>query len=175
MSINLISWSRIMKYFVADLHLGDPSALKYRPEFRSLGYHDEFMLNLLSQLKPNDELNMVGDCLVGKHILADIKKIPCKKRLIIGNHDFEKSIKWNDLIGVVDDIQGGYRWPRHPYWITHIPVHPHHLRGRLNIHGHLHDDIIPDTRYINVSVEASKFRLVSHEEILDGRYRTYRV
>ncbi len=164
----------IMKYFVADLHAGDKSIIKYRPQFPTLGYHDEFIMDLLSKLKPNDELEMVGDCIVGRHMLEEFKKLPCRKRLIVGNHDFEKGIRWNDLLGVVDDIQGGYRWKGHPYWITHIPVHADHLRGRLNIHGHLHEVIIPDKRYINVSLEASGMRLVSHEEILDGSYRTYR-
>lgn len=163
-----------MKYFIADLHIGDPSALKYRPQFVSLGYHDEFMLNLLANLKPNDEVDFVGDCFVKPYVLPILAKMPFKKRLILGNHDLQKGIKWTDFVGVVDDIQGGYNWPGHPFWITHIPCHPDHLRGRLNIHGHLHDTIIPDIRFINVSVEATGYRLVDHEEILDGSYRTSR-
>lgn len=163
-----------MHYFVADMHLGDRAIIKKRPQFVTLGYHDEYVWNLLSNLKANDEVTFVGDCFVGRECPEILKKFPFKKRLIIGNHDFEKGLHYKDFIDIIDEFEGGWRWAKHPYVVTHYPVHPIGLRQRLNIHGHTHDTIIPDQRYINVSLEASGYRLVTHEEILSGDYRTFR-
>ena len=117
---------------------------------------------------------MVGDCLVGRSSLELIKKFPCRKRLIAGNHDFEKGIRFSDLVGVVDEVHSSYKW-RSRFNIVHIPPHADHLRNKIIIHGHLHEVIIPDPRYINVSLEATGFRLIQAEEIIQGSYRSYRV
>ncbi|ASU03523.1 putative serine/threonine protein phosphatase [Erwinia phage vB_EamM_RisingSun] len=165
-----------MPHFLgADFHLCDPSSLKYRKQFPSLGYHDEYVCDVvLAKLRPNDLLTMVGDCLVGKGAIELIKKFPCRKRLIAGNHEFEKGINFADLVGVVDEIHSSYKW-RGRFNIVHIPPHPAHLRGKTIIHGHLHEVIIPDPRFINVSLEATGYRLVQAEEIITGEYRSYRI
>lgn len=161
-----------MHYFCADMHIGDKNVLGYRPQFVTLGYHDEFMWDLLSKVKPRDEVTFVGDCFVGVECPDILKKFSFKKRLVIGNHDFERKLHYTKFIDIIDDFEGGWRWAKHPYIVSHYPVHPLALRGRLNIHGHLHEQIIPDKRYINVSMEATNYKLVTHEQILDGTYRT---
>jgi len=163
-----------MHYFCADMHIGDKSILQQRPQFVTLGYHDEFMWNLLADVKANDEVTFVGDCFVGAECPDILRKFSFKKRLVVGNHDFERKLHYRDFDGILDHIEGSWRWPRHPFLVSHFPVHEMALRQRLNIHGHLHEKIIPDTRYINVSMEAAGYRLVSHEEIIDGSYRTFR-
>lgn len=40
--------------------------------------------------------------------------------------------------------------------------------------AHLHDKVIEDERYIGVSLEQTGYRLIHHDEILSGSYRTYR-
>ena len=51
---------------------------------------------------------------------------------------------------------------------SHYPVHTQQLgsRYRINIHGHLHDEYIRDSRYINVCWDAN-LRPVAWDEIVD--------
>ena len=162
-----------MHYLVGDLHLGDPSVIKYRKQFPTLGYHDQYICDeVLAPLNKHDLLTMVGDCLVGSSSLELIKKFPCRKRLVMGNHDTEKKFNFSDLVGVVDEVVSSYN--SKGFTVTHIPIHPLHLRGRRNIHAHLHDQIIEDPRYVGVSLEQTGYKLITIEEILTGEYRTFR-
>ena len=161
-------------YFIADLHLCDPRVIKYREDFRTLGYHDEFICDtVLKNLRKNDTFSMVGDCIINDKSLELIKKFPCRKILYLGNHDLERRLSFSDLIGIVDDIRGTRNWSSH-FNVGHVPCHPDHRRNKVIIHGHLHDVIIPDPNYINVSLDATGFRLIQAEEIIEGTYRTYR-
>ena len=84
-----------------------------------------------------------------------------RKRLILGNHDdgkdpvlhkhFQKIMAWR-------------MFPEYGLLLTHVPVHPSTLEHKVfgNVHGHIHEkvvtiniqnQIIGDSRYINVSVE----------------------
>lgn len=52
-----------------DFHLGDPSIVRYRKQFPTLGYHDEFICDtVLAPLRKHDLLTMVGDCLVKENM-----------------------------------------------------------------------------------------------------------
>jgi calcineurin-like phosphoesterase family protein len=53
-------------------------------------------------------------------------------------------------------------------------MHPSQLRGRRQIHGHSHTEIIQDERYINVCWDLLKEGPVDFEMILSGEYRSYR-
>lgn len=162
-------------FFGADFHLSDPRIIKYREQFPTLGYHDEYFMDVvLAKLRPVDLLTMVGDCVINEKSLALIKKLPCRKILLMGNHDLERRINFSDLVGVVDEVKSSWKW-RKRFNVIHIPPHPDHLRGKHIVHGHLHEDIIPDPRYISVSMEATDYRLIQAEEILDGSYRTFRL
>ena len=39
------------------------------------------------------------------------------------------------------------------FWLSHAPIHPAELRGRKNVHGHVHNKTIIDPNYFNLSVE----------------------
>lgn len=157
-----------------DFHLGDPSIVRYRKQFPTLGYHDEFICDtVLAPLRKHDLLTMVGDCLVGAESYNLIKKFPCRKILILGNHEFEKQkTHFSQLVGVVDEIRAIWKW-RSGFSIRHEPVHPLQLRGRVCVHAHTHENVIPDPRYICLSLEQTNFRLIQAEEILEGTFTTY--
>lgn len=58
-------------------------------------------------------------------------------------------------------------------WLSHAPIHPAELRGKINIHGHVHDATItdenglPDLRYFNVSLENTGGRPIAHNVIME--------
>ena len=61
-----------------------------------------------------------------------------------------------------DDVMGGFSYKG--VWLTHIPIHPDELRGRPNIHGHTHNHIINDNRYLNVCMEQINYRPLEFTE-----------
>jgi len=59
--------------------------------------------------------------------------------------------------------------------ISHMPVHPSQLeyRANLNIHGHLHSHVLPDPRYVNVSMEQLEgWKPISKEKITSQTIKT---
>ena len=50
-------------------------------------------------------------------------------------------------------------------WLSHAPIHPEELRGKFNIHGHVHDNTLQDPRYANVSLENCNYTPVDFQDI----------
>ena len=61
------------------------------------------------------------------------------------------------------------------FWLSHAPIHPCELRGKRNIHGHVHQNHVMDehhkrdNRYINVCVENTDGAPVSLDKIRLGQ------
>lgn len=155
-----------MIYFTSDLHIGHYNIIKYRSSknFSSLKEHDEFMLNKISELKKRDILYIIGDFIFKSknydYYINEINKMSCRIKLVMGNHDDIRLYKENRI-----EIQ----LPIFSYkniWISHIPIHPNEIRNRLgNIHGHLHEEIIPDKRYFNVNIDVNNYEFVNFDYI----------
>ena len=54
-----------------------------------------------------------------------------------------------------DEVHSLYKW--HEFWLSHCPIHPDELRGKVNIHGHVHHATLNDKRYYNTSLENTGF------------------
>jgi calcineurin-like phosphoesterase family protein len=52
-------------------------------------------------------------------------------------------------------------------------MHPQELRGKINVHGHMHRDAIQDPRYVNVNVDFTGMKPVLLDDIKSGKYTTY--
>jgi calcineurin-like phosphoesterase family protein len=76
------------------------------------------------------------------------KKLNGVKHLILGNHD-EFAI--DEYFKVFNKVHGFVKYKG--CWLSHAPIHPNSLRGKINIHGHMHSNALDDSRYICVSVE----------------------
>lgn len=157
---------------VGDGHVSHKNICRQRPRFATVAEHDEFFWDLLAPLNYRDQLIMAGDMFFTRESLYKLKKFPFRKILVIGNHCTDHEPDARDLVEVYDDIVESKK--RNHFLITHSPRHPIALRGRLNVHAHMHETIIQDERYINVSLEATGYRLVDFEEIRTGEYRTFR-
>jgi calcineurin-like phosphoesterase family protein len=127
---------------------GDP----IRPNFSSTEEMDEHMIERWnSVVKDGDIVYHLGDVYFdqGHKVLPRLKG---RKRLLLGNHDNGKS-KY-----LQDNFQKILMWRMFPEFgllLTHVPVHSDSLgvKAQKNVHGHLHQNLINDERYINVSVE----------------------
>ncbi|WDR22119.1 phosphoesterase [Salmonella phage vB_SenS_UTK0009] len=164
--------------FWSDLHLDHPGTLRFRPWFKNMKEHDEYILDTLSKhIGKRTKLILLGDIAVGREGLAKLKSVihNVPNQLIMGNHDAERQgLRIRDLVDVYDDIQaldkqsGGGR----KFWLSHCPVHEAELRGKCNIHGHVHTNSVRDPRYVNVSFEMSKTP-IPLEDIVSGKYQTW--
>ena len=154
----------------SDLHLGHKNICKYRSGFEDAEDHHEFVLTRHKlTINKNDTWVCLGDAAFTEEWLYRLNEIKCRRKvLLLGNHDVEK-LHVRDFMEVFDDIQSlqarksfGVK-----YWLSHAPVHPDEMRGKkFNIHGHTHDHIIQDPRYVNVCVEHTNYGVVSVEEVL---------
>lgn len=153
-------------FFIADLHLGHKKAAQWRG-FSSIEQHDEYIINSCnSVLKKKDTLWVLGDVAFNKEALALLNEIRGYKKIILGNHDkypAQEYLKYaNNVFGVVK-----YK----NYILSHIPVHPCQFqRYKGNIHGHLHNNKLRDTKYFCVSCENVNYKPVTFEELERGKY-----
>ena len=122
---------------------------------------------------PHDKVYHLGDVAIAKRSLATLERLNGKKVLIRGNHDI---FKLNDYAKYFYDIRGSHKLS--DYVLSHVPVHVDTITNRWcrgNIHGHLHnnlirvegssDNVVVDTRYINVSVERINYAPIALEAI----------
>lgn len=172
--------------FTSDTHLYHENSLKfmhcenkevYTRPFDDIHEMNEYAIDQWnSVVKPEDKLIHVGDVAfaVKKYnALELLNRMNGKKTLIMGNHDQYGKIElyseyFNRIYGSMEFTLGGLRGI-----VTHIPVHPSQLEERFafNIHGHLHDAVIPDPRYFNVSVEQNDFKPFTRYEIEQTLYQ----
>lgn len=160
-------------YFVGDTHLGHNNIINYRKIFDTQTEHDTYILDMISKLHKKDILYVLGDfifdCDKYDYYIEQFKKIPCRIKLVMGNHDSLRLYKEDRF-----EIQ----LPLFSYknfWISHCPIHKQEMRGRIgNIHSHLHGENIMknilgfkvvDGEYINVNLDINKYKLISFDEI----------
>lgn len=159
-------------WFIADTHFGHgPKILTWRPEFSSVEEMSLTIVNNINKIvKPNDTLYLLGDIVISKAGMQYLKMLNGRLVLIPGNHDGERdSLKLSDYPVNKILASSQLKIKDKKFWLTHIPVHPTEFDGRVsgNIHGHLHDKIIPDSRYICVSCEQTGYSPVDKDFIYD--------
>lgn len=149
--------------FLGDAHLGHKSITKYRTMFRDEQDHFEHIeREYHKRVTKRDKCFFTGDAVFSEERLKQLSKWPGQKVLIVGNHDTD-SISMKTLAEHFDEIYGLLKYKE--FWISHAPIHPDELRGKINIHGHVHNQSIDDVRYFNTSLENTDFKLISLHEI----------
>lgn len=136
-------------YFISDLHFGHEKICDFRDGFGSTSEeHDDILISKInSTVRAKDKLFVLGDAAFGIEGVKKLGLINCKNmELIIGNHDSKHCYPYFNA------IHGFRRYKE--FWLSHCPVHPEELRGKVNIHGHVHNKTIEDSNYISVCVEA---------------------
>jgi len=140
-------------FFISDLHLGHKNILNFAQGHRggeTVDEHDRWLVEQWNSvvLNKKDVVYVLGDIAFDKEKLKLIGQMNGNKVLLMGNHDhytLEEYQKYFYKIIWFQKYKG--------FWLSHCPIHPDELRGRYNIHGHVHQKSIQDRRYINVCVE----------------------
>lgn len=161
-------------WFISDTHFGHANIITFvdslnariRP-FDSVEEMDELMVkNWNEVIKPHDRVYHLGDVVMNRRCLPILNRLNGKKVLIKGNHDI---FPLKDYTDYFEDIRAYKVFPKHGIICSHIPVYTGQLEGRfkLNVHGHLHQNIINDRRYLNVCVEQINYKPITLEQILN--------
>lgn len=161
-------------FFISDLHLGHSRILEFGGKFRDgddVNEHDHTLIvKHNATVTKRDLIYILGDVCMHKDI-SILGELNGRKILVRGNHDQHPA---SEYLKYFEDIRGICRYKQH--WISHCPIHPAELRGKDNIHGHVHGSSIRngygeyDKRYINVCVEAINGFPIPYEHIKDGSY-----
>lgn len=156
-------------FFIGDTHLGHTNAIKWRTNFSTPEEHDETIFNNIMNVSgKRNQLYVLGDFCIHKnafHYVEEIAKSFDKVKLVLGNHDLEREYNptLNDYINLGIEVYGFVKYKE--FWLSHCPIHPNELRGKVNIHGHVHDKTIIDCNYFNASCENVDFKPISLENI----------
>lgn len=138
----------------SDWHLGHYNiSKKFRKDFESDEHHDEYFVHeyYKAGVKKRDIVFMLGDMVIEETGFNQISQLHGDKRIILGNHDLERGCKLEQFQEHFTQIHGVLKYKE--FWMTHTPMHPNELYGKINIHGHVHNKTIPDDRYFNVCPE----------------------
>jgi calcineurin-like phosphoesterase family protein len=177
-------------YFISDCHFGHRNIGKYRTQFSSHEEHDEFVFeNIMSTVNKRDTLWMLGDMFFDGEVLEKYGKHIAERagytHLILGNHDTDNIYRKKNvgrMFDLFDSVHGLHS--KYGYWISHAPIHPVELRGKVNIHGHVHfatvmdpfnldgEGRIPDPNYVNVCCENVNYKPIALQDIKAG-WRSY--
>lgn len=144
-------------FFISDLHLGhklmvSPELTHLRSGASAVDEHDEWIIEQYNRIVTKHDLTwLLGDVCFDKKKLHLLKRLNGSKHLILGNHDQFPMAEYQKYF---NKIHGFLKYKG--AWLSHAPINPFQLRGKWNIHGHVHARSMDDLRYINVCVEALK-------------------
>ncbi len=167
-------------FFIGDMHFGHKRITEFTDDCgRKYRYGRDYKENMdiiaerwNERITKRDKVYVLGDVAFSDEGFDKLKTLNGNKILVRGNHDnFFSTKKW---LEVFDEVEGIVRYKG--YWLTHAPIHPDELRGKGNIHGHSHHNIMRlsdgsvDNRYLCVSCEVTDHYPVSIHEIQRGEY-----
>ena len=151
-------------WMCADLHLGHKNIHKFRTQFESEGHHRNTVKeNYHKVVTKRDKVFFLGDIAFNQECLEDVSTwVADKKVLVIGNHDLD-NIPMKEIVKHFDEVYSLYKYKE--FWLSHCPMHPAELRGKYNVHGHVHFNSVPDPRYLNVSLENIDYAPISLDDV----------
>ena len=168
-------------YFISDLHFGHRRITEFVPGARSGRNCTENMQNIINNwnavVKKRDFVWVLGDIAMSKEGFDALGELAGTKYMVKGNHDNRFTTEeWLRHFKSVESLVS-YKG----YWLSHCPIHPAELRGKKNIHGHVHTQSIVapvdyneerfwDRNYINICCEAINETPVSFDDIKGGAY-----
>ena len=174
-------------FVISDTHFSHENILKFlckngqkvRPGFDTIEAMDEYMVEKWnSVVKPHDKVYHLGDVTMKKRYIDIVKRLNGRKRLIMGNHDIFGFQFYADYF---DEVYAMRILPKEGLMLSHIPIQMQSVkRGFINVHGHIHQNIICDDeqmleapfssqhpKYFNVCVEQHDYTPVSIDILRD--------
>ena len=151
-------------WFTSDLHLGHKNIHKFRTAFESEEHHREVIKeNYHKVVTKRDKVFFLGDVAFNQETLEDVGTWTAEKKvLILGNHCRDK-MPMQEIVKHFDEVYSFYKYKE--FWLSHAPIHPAELRGKYNLHGHVHFATLEDTRYFNCCLENTEYKPIDLNSI----------
>jgi calcineurin-like phosphoesterase family protein len=165
-------------WFISDTHFFHDNMMGFKDSqgnlIRGSRFKDTHHMNMVmvanwnDHVKPQDKVYHLGDVAVGVKNASDFTNLMSilngHKRLLLGNHDHIRSPAYNAFEQI--DLWTGGKFKQYNFVASHIPLRPDQMRdGEFNVHGHTHQNVLADKRYINVCVERTDYRPLHLDEI----------
>jgi calcineurin-like phosphoesterase family protein len=164
-------------FFTSDTHFGDPRVLRIdkRP-FRTLAEHDEALIARWNgAVAPGDEVWHLGDFAL--HVTPEridelLGRLNGTKHLVTGNNDGPATLAaggWASVQAYAELACDGTT-----VVMCHYAFRTWRNMGRgwIDLHGHSHGRLKPQTRQYDVGVDVWDYRPVTLPTILGRRRRT---
>jgi len=150
-----------------------------RPGFSSVEEMNEKIIdNWNKTVNDEDVIYHLGDFTFGSNNrIKDVApRLKGRKRLLLGNHDYQPKDYQPYFDKIFSFIQFGRDMFKRPVVLCHFPLHTSAFDYRvgnegLNIHGHLHKNLTGLSEHVNVCVEHTNYSPVSIEDIVDGKFK----
>jgi len=142
-------------FFISDLHFGHRN-MAIKRGFKDEHEHDSHIIKKWNKVvNKKDTVWILGDITMEKVApYALLDKLNGFKKVVLGNHDMPNHSK--ELLKYVNSIAGMVDYKG--YALTHCPIHESEISRYIkNIHGHVHENSLPDERYLNVSCEVLNY------------------
>ena len=150
-------------WFISDIHGGHKNICNFRPFETEEEHFNTIKLNYHKVVTKRDKVFFLGDIAFNKESLIDIGSwVGASKVLVMGNHCTE-SLHIKDIVNCFDEVHALIKYKE--FWLSHAPIHPNELRGKKNLHGHVHSATIEDTRYFNCCLENTDYAPISLYQI----------
>lgn len=170
-------------WFISDTHFFHDNILKFtgddgkriRPEFETVDEMNWHMVECWNKVvKTQDKVWHLGDVSSkttdkAGEVSALLQKLNGHKRLVVGNHD---NLKAPSLMNNFEKVElwKGFKdgnYLEKAFTCSHIPLMLSSLRdGKVNVHGHIHQNKMKEKGYINVCVEHRNYTPVHYDTIL---------
>lgn len=166
-------------FFAADHHFQHSNILTFKNNnghplrtFSDIDVHDQAIIDTHNAVVKEDDLvYFLGDVIWKTNSRARdiINSLKGRKRLCVGNHD--------DVNFLFPFFEKVYLWkyfPEHNLVASHVPIDHADLRGKRNVHGHLHEKAVKlntgcsDFNYYNVSMERTRYQPILLNTVLKG-------
>lgn len=175
-------------FVISDTHFNHSNILKFkhadkitmlRPGFDSVEHMNETMIdNWNKVVKAEDVVYHLGDFSFtsANNIKLFASRLNGRKRLILGNHDYEPKLYYPYFQKISSWRQFGNDMFNKTVIMCHYPLHYSAYDYRINnegimVHGHLHQNLTGLENYVNVCVEHTNYTPVAIEDIVDGKFR----
>jgi calcineurin-like phosphoesterase family protein len=159
-------------FLISDTHFGHVGVTQFlridgsklRPWDNTEEMDEALVSNWNSVVSPKDKVYHLGDVVINRKALSTLSRLNGELILVKGNHDI---FRIDEYLTYFKDIRAYHILDN--LIMSHIPIHPD-SKGRFkgNIHGHLHDKVVGDPWYYNVSVEQINYTPIPFETV-----RTY--
>jgi len=144
-------------FLIADTHFGHRNILNLEKDrwssFSSIEERDEYIVHQWnSVVSEGDRVYHLGDFAMPRGALRKyLPQLNGRIKLISGNHD---ETTYSLLKDHVDAVIGAKKIAD-DVLMTHFPVHPQQIdagRFKYNVHAHMHEFTVDDSRYYSVSI-----------------------